>query len=251
MVHRYVHGVNRRTPRTQPDRSLARGLARLTHALIDLDGTITDSFPAITGSLKLALADLGLPIPADEALRAVVGPPFELGLPLVGVTGDQVWAVIDRYRVHYEAGGLFECELYDGVVDMLDELLAAGITLGLATAKPEDTAVRIIEHFGLTDRFAVLAGATYEPGRRTKDEVITHALRMLGIDPGPHVVMVGDRDHDVHGAAVHGIASIGVLWGYGDRAELTRSGATALAATPRDVVALVTGSDVPMTLPRL
>ena len=102
--------------------------------------------------------------------------------------------------MHYEAGGLFECELYDGVVEMLDDLLAAGITLSLATAKPEDTAVRIIEHFGLTDRFAVLAGATYEPGRRTKDEVITHALRELAIDPGPHVVMVGDRDHDVHGA---------------------------------------------------
>ena len=148
----------------------------------------------------------------------------------VGVAGDQVWAVIDRYRVHYEAGGLFECELYDGVVDMLDELLAGGITLGLTTAKPEDTATRIIEHFGLTDRFATLAGATYEPGRRTKDEVITHALRTLGIDPGPHVVMVSDRDHDVH-STIHGIDSIGVLWGYGGRAELTRAGATALTTT--------------------
>ena len=88
---------------------------------------------------------------------------------------------------------------------MLDALAAAGMVLSLATAKPEETAVRILEHFGLADRFAVLAGATYEPGRRTKDEVITHALRELGIEPGAHVVMVGDRDHDVHGAAVHGI----------------------------------------------
>ena len=230
---------------------LARGLAARTHALVDLDGTITDSFPAITGSLKLALAELDLPIPSDEALRAVVGPPFELGLPLVGVPGDRLWAVIDRYRVHYEAGGLFECELYPRVVEMLDGLLAAGITLSLATAKPEETAARIVEHFGLTDRFAVLAGATYEPGRRTKDEVITHALRELGIEAGPHVVMVGDRDHDVHGAQVHGIDCIGVLWGYGGEAELSQAGAFALAATPSDVVALVTGSDVPMAGPRL
>ncbi len=214
-------------------------MIRRTHALIDLDGTVTDSFPAITGSLKKAFTDLGLPIPTDEALRAVVGPPFELGLPLVGVPGDQLWAVIDRYRAHYEAGGLFECELFEGVTDMLDDLLAAEITLSLATAKPEETAVRIIEHFGLTDRFAVLAGATYEPGRRTKDEVITHALRELGIDAGPHVVMVGDRDHDVHGAQVHGIDCIGVLWGYGGAAELTQAGAAALAATPSDVVRLV------------
>jgi phosphoglycolate phosphatase len=224
---------------------------RRTHALIDLDGTLTDSFPAITGSLKLALAELDLPIPSDDVLRSVVGPPFELGLPLIGVPGDRLWAVIDRYRVHYEAGGLFECELYDGVTAMLDDLVAAGITLSLATAKPEETAVRIVDHFGLTDRFAVLAGATYEPGRRTKDEVITHALRELGIDAGPHVVMVGDRDHDVHGAQAHGIDCIGVLWGYGGSTELTRAGATALAATPAGVVDLVAASDVPMGAPRL
>jgi phosphoglycolate phosphatase len=211
--------------------------------LVDLDGTITDSFPAITGSLKLSLRDLGLAIPSDEALRSVVGPPFELGLPLVGVPGDQLWAVIDRYRVHYEGGGLFDCELYDGIPAMLDSLVDAGMVLSLATAKPEETAVRIVEHFGLADRFAVLAGATYEPGRRTKDEVITHALRELGIDPGPHVVMVGDRDHDVHGAAVHGIDCIGVLWGYGGAAELDGAGAWSLAAAPADVVRLVTTDD--------
>lgn len=211
---------------------------RRTHALIDLDGTITDSFPAITGSLKLALADLGLPIPPDDVLRSVVGPPFELGLPLIGVPGEKVQAVIDRYRVHYEGGGLFDCELYPGVTEMLDELVAVGMTLGLATAKPEPTAIRIIEHFGLADRFAVLAGATYDRTRRTKDEVITHALRRLGVAAGPHVVMVGDRDHDVHGAQVHGIDCIGVLWGYGGEHELTSAGAAALAATPADVVAL-------------
>jgi phosphoglycolate phosphatase len=210
--------------------------------LVDLDGTITDSFPAIVGSLKPALRDLGVPVPSDDALRSVVGPPFELGLPLVGVPGDKLWAVIDRYRDYYEAGGLFQCELYDGVVEMLDDLLAADLVLALATAKPEPSAVRIIEHFGLGDRFQVLAGATFEPGRRTKDEVITHALRELDIDAGPHVVMVGDRDHDVHGAAVHGIDCIGVLWGYGDADELARAGAAALASSPAEVVELVAGT---------
>jgi len=224
---------------------------RRTHALIDLDGTLTDSFPAITGSLKLALADVGLLIPPDDALRAVVGPPFELGLPLVGVPGDLLWDVIDRYRVHYEDGGLFECELFPGITEMLDELVERGMTLGLATAKPETSAIRIVEHFGLAGYFTVLAGATYEPGRRTKDEVITHALGELGIDAGPHVVMVGDRDHDVHGALAHGIDCIGVLWGYGGAAELTTAGAIALASTPAEVVTLAAGSDVPLAEPRL
>jgi phosphoglycolate phosphatase len=211
-----------------------------SHVLVDLDGTITDSFPAITGALKRALAEVGLAVPADDELRCVVGPPFEIGLPLIGVPGDLLWAVIDRYRRHYETGGLFECSLYPGVVEMLDDLVAGGLTLALATAKPEPTAVRIIEHFGLADRFAVLAGATYQPGRRTKDEVIGHALHALGVDAGPCVVMLGDRDHDVHGADVHGIDCIGAGWGYGGQAELRSAGAWAVAATPADVVPLVT-----------
>jgi phosphoglycolate phosphatase len=212
---------------------------RRTHVLVDLDGTITDSLPAITGSLKLALADVGLAVPADDVLRSVVGPPFEVGLPAIGVPADSMAAVIERYRLHYEGGGLFECTLYDGVVEMLDQLRVSGHRLAMATAKPEPTAVRIIEHFGLADRFAVLAGATYEPGRRTKGDVIAHALRQLEAGAGPDVVLVGDRDHDVEGARDHGIDCIGALWGYGGEAELVAAGAWALAATPADVLALV------------
>jgi phosphoglycolate phosphatase len=213
--------------------------------LIDLDGTITDSLPAITGSLKLALADVGLAVPSDDVLRSVVGPPFEVGLPAVGVPDDRMRSVIERYRFHYEGGGLFDCTLYDGVVEMLDALRASGHTLAMATAKPETTAVRIIEHFGLTDRFAVLAGATYEPGRRTKGDVIAHALRQLEVGASPEVVLVGDRDHDVEGARDHGIDCIGAVWGYGGEAELVAAGAWALAETPADVIRLVVPSECP------
>ncbi len=218
-----------------------RVLTGRSHVLVDLDGTLSDSEPGISSSLRRALALEGLPVPDDDVLRQAIGPPFELGLPLIGVPGDRLWAVIEHYRERYEDGGLFETTLYEGVVEMLDALRAHGLVLALATAKPEVTARRVVEHLGLADRFAVLAGATFEPGRRTKAEVIGHALHELDIEAGHHVVMVGDRDHDVHGAQVHGIDSVGVLWGYGGESELTLAGATALAATPADVVALLTG----------
>ena len=210
-----------------------------THVLVDLDGTITDSFPGITTTLRWAMELEGLEAPDDDAMRQVIGPPFELGLPLIGVPGDRLWAVIDRYRVRYEDVGLFENALYDGVVEMLDDLVAGGYVVALATAKPEVTARRIIEHFGLTDRFAVLAGATFEAGRRTKAEVIAHALRELAIEGGPHVVMVGDRDHDVEGASLHALPCLGVTWGFGSPAELTGAGAVALVDRPSEVAAAV------------
>ena len=210
-----------------------------THVLLDLDGTLSASAPGITRSLREALLAEGFDVPSEEELQAVVGPPFEHVLPLLGVPGDRVWAVIDRYRERYDHIGVYETSAYDGVEEMLDELVAAGLVLALATSKPEVTARRVIEHFGWTDRFAVVAGATYEPGRRTKAEVIAHALHGLGIEPGPHVVMVGDREHDVLGARAHGLTCIGVAWGYAIDGELAAAGVSASGDTPADVVALL------------
>ena len=147
------------------------------------------------------------------------------------------------YRDRYEDIGLFENTVYPGVAEMLDELVAAGHTLSVATAKPEPTARRIIEHFGFADYFAVQAGATVEVGmgRRTKAEVINYALICLRLGPSdlPRVVMVGDRDHDVEGAHLNGIDCIGVTWGFGSVDELHDAGAALTVDSPGEVAAAV------------
>lgn len=215
-----------------------------THVLLDLDGTLSDSEPGILRSLQHACEVEGFPVPDDEQVRSVIGPPFELGLPAIGIPDDALGRVIDTYRKRYVAIGAYENTLYDGIVEMLDGLAAAGLTLGVATAKPEQTAHPILDYFGLSERFAVRAGATLTPERRSKSEVIAHALRELDLagdpDLGEHVIMVGDRDHDVNGAAHHGIPCIGVTWGYGSIQELLRAGAVVLADSPAEVVALAT-----------
>ena len=210
-----------------------------THVLLDLDGTLSDSEPGIMRSLQWACEVEGFPIPDEAQVRSVIGPPFELGLPSIGIPDDGLWQVINRYRERYETVGLFENTLYDGVVEMLDGLAASGLSLSIATAKPERTALRIIEHFGLTERFEVIVGATLTQERRAKAEVITHTLGLLGIEGGDHVIMVGDRDHDVLGAMHNAMSCVGVLWGYGTPEELLRAGAVALADQPADVVELV------------
>ncbi len=154
-------------------------LAPTTHVLLDLDGTISDSSPGIGRSLTHAFTECGYPAPDETTIRDMIGPPFELSFPKHGIHVDDVEQVINVYRDRYEDVGLFENEVYDGVHEMLDALSSAGHTISLATAKPQDTAVRIIEHFGLTEYFARQVGATHEigVGRRTKGEVITHAAR--------------------------------------------------------------------------
>ena len=219
------------------------GRAERTHVLLDLDGTLSDSEPGILNSLQWACMVEGFPIPTEAEVRSVIGPPFEVGLPSIGIPDDALERVIDRYRERYADTGAYENTLYDGVLEMLDALAAAGYSLSIATAKPEVTAYPILDFFGISDRFAVRAGATLTGERRTKAQVIGHALHELEIHADPdlwdHVMMVGDRDHDVLGAMQHYIPCIGVLWGYGSIEELLGAGAVALAESPSDVAELV------------
>ena len=214
-----------------------------THVLIDLDGTLSDSEPGILRSLQWACEQEGFPVPTEAQVRSVIGPPFEIGLPTIGIPDDALERVVNRYRERYASIGAYENTLYDGIIEMLTALDAADLVLSVATAKPEVTAHPILDHFDISRWFTVRAGATLTTDRRTKAEVIDFALRELGIhgDPelGDHVIMVGDRDHDVHGALHHGIPCIGVTWGYGSPEELLTAGAVALAEHPRDVVAMV------------
>lgn len=206
--------------------------------LLDLDGTISDSSSGITRSLQHAFAACGHEPPTPDQVREVIGPPFEIGLPRLGLADREVPRVVDAYRERYEVAGLFENEVYAGVPELL-AALDGMVEMAVATAKPESTAERIIEHFGFTDHFTAVIGATIEVGstRRTKAQVINHALRVLGTEPGPDAVMVGDRDHDVEGALANGIACIGVSWGFGSTEELRGAGAATVIDSPDEVVA--------------
>lgn len=216
------------------------------HVLLDLDGTISDSAPGIGRSLQYAFEACGYEPPTDEQVREVIGPPFEISFPTLGIPVDDIERVVLAYRERYDDIGLFENTVYPGVAEMLEELVTAGHTLSIATAKPEPTARRIIEHFGFADYFAVQAGATVEvgTGRRTKAEVINYALLCLRLGPTDlsRVVMVGDRDHDVEGAHLNGIGCIGVTWGFGSRDELHGAGAALTVDTPGEVAAAVAAS---------
>jgi phosphoglycolate phosphatase len=109
----------------------------------------------------------------------------------------------------------------------------------VATSKPEPTSLRILEHFDLARRFAVIGGATFDGTRSHKHEVVAHtlaALAPLGATRAP-AIMVGDRRYDIEGARQHGLDAIGVLWGYGSRAEL--ESAWAIAHTVDDLDALL------------
>lgn len=198
--------------------------------LLDLDGTLVDSAALIVEHLAGAFAAEGIPVPDAAVLRTTfVGPPFETALPAHELSAEQSVAVIAAYRGTYDLVAATETPVYPGIPELLDRLAAGGLRLALATSKPEHLARRMVAGLGLDRHLAVVGGADATVGRVGKDKVIGSVLERLQLDPARDpVVMVGDRHHDVEGAAVYGIPTVGVSWGYAAPGELV--GAACVAA---------------------
>jgi phosphoglycolate phosphatase len=211
-----------------------------TCILFDLDGTITDSAPGIIASLTWMFERLELPVPTPGDLLQWVGPPIlDSFRDLAGFDEAESQHALSLYREHYIATGVFDSRVYDGVPAVLAAVHASPLPMSLATSKPETPATLVLDHFALSQYFDVITGASDDEVRSAKADVVEEALRRLAAS-GADVsrpVLVGDRKHDVEGAAVHGVPTIFVRWGYGDRAE--ESGAVAAVDSPGELPVLL------------
>lgn len=210
----------------------------------DLDGTLTDPREGIVRSFQHALRHLGLPDRPDAELEALIGPPllgsFEKLLaeapPSVRAQASAERAVL-LYREHFADRGLFENRVHDGIPDQLERLRRAGHALLVVTSKPAVYAERILSHFALRGFFTGVYGPDLAGNLADKRELIAHVLACEALSP-TRAVMIGDRSHDVVGARASGVRAIGVLWGFGDRAELDDAGAWRICAAPHELEAI-------------
>ena len=210
------------------------------YLLFDLDGTLTDPGEGITNSVVYALKKWGIEVADKRELYVFIGPPLSASFKqYFGFSDADALKCVDYYREYFRDRGIFENKVYDGIPALLQELKIAGKKLILATSKPEEFAKRILDRFDLAKYFDFVAGATMDESRNKKADVIRYALDSLHITDTSRVLMIGDREQDVTGAKKCGIDSLGVLYGYGDRAEHTSAGATYIAENVADILKYV------------
>lgn len=208
--------------------------------LFDLDGTIVDSSRGITNCAIYALEKFGITVTDRRELYRFIGPPLvDSFRDFYGFSDENAEAAVAFYRERYREAGMYENDVYDGIPELLEALRARGKRIFLATSKPEEFAKKILEYLKLDEYFDLIAGATFDRSRGTKESVIRYALAEGGLATDGSIVMIGDRLHDVEGAQAVGIDSIGVLWGFGSREELESEGATHIAEAAEDILALV------------
>ncbi|EEK73494.1 Phosphoglycolate phosphatase [Bacillus mycoides] len=197
-----------------------------TTFLFDLDGTLTDPKEGIINAVLYVLEKMGIEEVNISELDSFIGPPIQQSFAdRYNMNEIEVERAVFYFREYLKQSGLLENKVYDGITALLQELKDAGNRLFVATSKPTVFAKQVIEHFQLTSFFEEIVGSNLDGTRIKKEEIIAHILQKNEELKKEEMVMIGDREHDVIGANSNGIASIGVLYGYGNEIELGDAGA--------------------------
>lgn len=206
----------------------------------DLDGTIIDSSEGIFGSIQYALEKMDKPALTEAQLRSFIGPPLLDSFVNVGFTAAEAQQATVFYRETYAVEGMYQVKIYAGIEETLARL-AADHDLYIATSKPEHFAKKILANIQLATYFKGIYGADSETDRTDKAAVLAYGLDTSKTEAAT-AVMIGDRSHDMLGAAACQVTPVGVLWGFGDQGELLASGAAALVERPQELVPLFTAN---------
>ncbi|MBD9180374.1 MAG: HAD family hydrolase [Odoribacter splanchnicus] len=213
---------------------------KYSYVLFDLDGTVTDPEEGITKSVQYALQHFSIEVQERRELYKFIGPPLKDSfMEFYGFTEQQAGEALLKYRERFEVTGWRENVVYDGMEKLLRHLRRRGKRIMLATSKPEVFAEQILVYFGLRDYFDFVGGASLDGRRNYKADVIRYVLDANGISSREKAVMVGDRKFDILGAKEFGLETVGVLYGYGDREELTTAGADHLVGSVAELEALL------------
>lgn len=199
----------------------------------DLDGTLIDSSQGIFSSIRYSLAKINGPTLEEEQLRSFIGPPLADSFKKIGLSDKQLELAVRYYRENYAKEGIKQIVVYEGIPEALAKLSETK-TLYLATSKPEHFAEEILAVLGFEKYFTGIYGADMEGKRAAKADVLAYALEAAAIDKEA-AVMIGDRKHDILGGKANGLATAGVLYGFGSQEELAAAGAEKLFATPQAV----------------
>ena len=206
----------------------------VTTLFFDLDGTVSNNFQGISRCLNFALEQLGLRQLTDLEVMPFVGPPFRESLPRA-FPGIDTEAALKLYRERYATTGWLENSLYDGMAQAISTLHSQGFTIALCTSKPRVFAERIIEHFDLARYFQGVHGPELDGKFDRKTDLLAHLIEHYKTAP-ENALMIGDRDKDVEAALHVGAHSLGVLWGFGSRQELSEAGAKHIVTRPDELV---------------
>lgn len=191
------------------------------YLLFDLDGTLCETKTGVQKCFNYALSFFGMEEKDYTVLDDVIGPPILDSLMIRGLTKKQAELGLEKYRERYNTIGIFEeLKVFYGMEDVLKKCKDKGYIISTATSKPEHYAKLILEKLDIAKYFDLIAGATFDESRNTKEKVLEYVLEKLNVKSKNEVLLIGDTKFDLLGAIDVGIDAVGVRFGYAREGEL-------------------------------
>jgi len=208
--------------------------------VFDLDGTLVNTLHDLTNSLNFALDACGFPALTEPRVAAIVGHSVnymcEHAVP--PEHKDQAEKVLEIYREHYKEHSLDRSHPYDGMIEAVERIKAAGVTVAIASNKPHADTVKVIETLYPKDMFALVLGRMDKFAIKPAPDVLRFIMDFFGVTP-EESVYVGDSDVDVQFAHNAGMRCVSVDWGFRSVEEILAAGATCITGDPKKVPELV------------
>ena len=210
-------------------------------AIFDLDGTLADTLADLADATNYGLRALGYPEHGYDSYRKFVGNGVvklcERALPEDRKQDTE--KLHGLFSEYYNAHYLDKTSLYEGIGDTLKALDRDGVRLAVATNKPQEFAVPIVEALLPGVPFVKVLGGCGERPKKPDTAIIDEILQAL--PESSAVYMIGDSDVDILTGHNAGITSIGCVWGFRGRQELESAGADFIAEKAQDIYEIITG----------
>ncbi|MBE7011945.1 MAG: HAD family hydrolase [Ruminococcaceae bacterium] len=210
--------------------------------VFDLDGTIADTITTIDYYGNNALNEYGLPSIEREKYKILVGDGavtlVERMLKEVGCDDKELFdKVYKKYVEDYDKDFMYLTEVYEGVTELIDDLRSKGIKIAVFTNKPEFTALKVIDIL-LGDRVDLCMGNAEGRPKKPDPTGLFEIMKNFGVS-GDECLYIGDTSTDMktgNGGRCH---TVGVLWGFRDRAELEENNAEFIIEKPDEILEII------------
>ena len=204
-------------------------------AIFDLDGTLADTLADLADATNHGLKEMGLPVHPYDSYRYFVGNGVQK-LCYRALPEDRKQdtdRLLELFTEYYNEHFLDKTKLYPGISDMLRQLSDNGVTLAIATNKPQDIARKIASGIMSEFNFVKVLGGCAERPKKPDTAIIREILSDL--PEQEEVYMIGDSSVDVQTGINSGLHTIGCVWGFRGRQELEEAGAEYIAEKAGDI----------------
>jgi len=209
------------------------------YVVFDLDGTLIDTSEGTVKMFKKALNHAGI-FDTDENIKALIGPPLTRRLVNdFGLSEQNAREAVDVGNKYFFEKGVYECHVFDKMIDTLEQLKDRGIKMSVATSQPEETALIEMEHVGIHNYFDIIEANNLYQTKGTKSDFIKTCLKSMNVDNKSDAIMIGDKSPDILGGKENDLDTVGVLYGYGDLKEIKGSNPTHIASIPPDITNII------------